>query len=76
MGRPVRICLNQRVYWARRDELNLTNGEVALRAGIGKSSLTQIISCKRSPRPATRRALQEVLRLPYHALFEEIDLDK
>lgn len=71
MAERVWIYLRRKVYQARRRELNLTHEEVARRAGIGSSTLSEIVSHRNEPAAASRRGLQAALRLSYAELFKQ-----
>ena len=71
MARRVWVYLRQDVYQRRRREMNLTHNQVAERARIGPSTLSEIVSHRNEPAAASRRGLQQALRMSYDQLFEE-----
>lgn len=63
------MAVNRAVATDRRDELDLSNQELAQRAGISEGYLRNILSGSDSPGRRTVYAIERALRLPKGALL-------
>ena len=64
-----RVRLDQRKAWARMNELNLSQNEVARRSGRTSGYVSLIFNGERCPSPETRKRLMEVLQV---SRFEDL----
>ena len=58
---PPRVTLNPAPVWAFLEEQDISQNELARRAGISPGYLSQLISGKAHPSPQVRQRLQHVL---------------
>ena len=65
-----RVWLNPVAVWELLDRLDISQNQLARRAGISPGHLSLLMNGKRSPAPAVRRRLMEALGVgDFHVLF-------
>ena len=65
-----RILLNAPALWKRLDLLNMTQNELARRAGVTSGYISLLVGGKRCPSPELRRRFMEILGVTdFHELF-------
>ena len=77
-GKPPRplIRVNPHALWVRLDVLNMTQNELAGRAGLTSDYISLLVGGKRRPSPDARRRLMEALSVTdFHYLFIVEDCD-
>ena len=66
----LRVTVNVELVWEYLVRKNMTQRDLAARAGISDGYLSQLLSGKRSPSGVVRRRLQAALRITeFEALF-------
>lgn len=60
MSRP-RLLLDPVAFWGRIDERNMSQNQLAQRAGISSGYVSQLVNQRRAPSPATRARLMRLL---------------
>ena len=71
-----RILLNAQALWKRLDLLNMTQNELARRAGVTSGYISLLVGGRRCPSPELRRRFMEILGVTdFHELFivEELE---
>ena len=71
-----RILLNAQALWKRLDLLNMTQNELARRAGVTSGYISLLVGGRRCPSPELRRRFMETLGVTdFHELFivEELE---
>lgn len=66
---PPRVRLKPEALWEQIRRRNLSQNELADRAGISSGYLSQLISGRKSPSPEVRRRLQTALNITH---FDEL----
>ena len=67
---PPRVWLNPAAVWELLDRLDISQNQLARRAGISPGHLSLLMNGKRSPAPAVRRRLMQALGVEdFHVLF-------
>lgn len=77
-GKPLRpiIRVNPHALWDRLGVLNMSQNQLADRAGLTSGYISLLVGGKRRPSPDTRRRLMEALGVPnFHDLFIVEDWD-
>ncbi len=65
-----RVWLNPVAVWELLDRLDISQNQLARRAGISPGHLSLLMNGKRSPAPAVRRRLMQALGVEdFHVLF-------
>ena len=65
-----RVWLNPVAVWELLDQLDISQNQLARRAGISPGHLSLLMNGKRSPAPAVRRRLMKALGVDdFHRLF-------
>ena len=71
-----RIRLNAHAVWQRLDLLNMTQNDLARRAGVTSGYVSLLIGGRRCPSPELRRRFMEILGVTdFHQLFIVEDLE-
>ena len=69
LPRPT-IRVNPHALWGRLSVLNMSQNELAARAGLTSGYISLLVGGKRRPSPDARRRLMETLGVTdFHALF-------
>ena len=71
-----RILLNAQALWKRLDLLNMTQNELARRAGVTSGYISLLVGGRRCPSPELRGRFMEILGVTdFHELFivEELE---
>ena len=71
-----RILLNAQALWKRLDLLNMTQNDLARRAGVTSGYISLLVGGRRCPSPELRRRFMEILGVAdFHELFIVEDLE-
>ena len=72
----MRVILNATAVWEMKDQLDLSQNQLARLAGLSSKHLSQLMNGKSSPSPRARRQLQQALGVDdFHQLFLIVPVD-